>query len=554
MAAKPLAVHKNGVELLRDPLINRGSGFTAAERKKHHLRGLLPAAVETPELQLERELRNLRSKDTDLDKYIFLMELLNRNEALFYNLIVNNIKECMPLVYTPTVGAACENYSHIFTQPRGLYISIKDKGHVMEILKNWRTTDVKAIVFTDGERILGLGDQGVNGMGIPVGKLQLYCACARIPYWQCLPVQIDNGTNRKEYLEDPLYMGLKQERTRGKEFDDLIEEFMSSCQKHFGKTCLLQFEDFGNSTAFHLLENSRERYTTFNDDIQGTACVALAGVIAALKVDGCPSLLKDHRILFFGAGEAGTGIGSLIAYAIAKEDGVSIEEARKNIWFCDSKGLITAQRAKSEKLPHHKAPWAHDASSFEGDLTKFIGAVKAVGPTMIVGVSAQPGKFDQEVVEYMAKINERPVIFALSNPTKKCECTAEQAYTWTNGKCIFASGSPFGTVQAAGQTFEPGQGNNAYIFPGLALGVIAAQAVKIPEDLFYITAVGLADLVTEDDYARGSMYPKLELIQDISFKLACRVVQECFKLKIARHSKTKHIEKLVRSCQFDTSL
>lgn len=552
-ALKPLKPHKKGYELLQDPLTNRSSGFTEAERKKYHLRGLLPAAVESPKLQLERELRNLRSKETDLEKYIFLMELLNRNEALFYNLIANNVKECMPLVYTPTVGAACENYSHIFTKPRGLYISILDKGHIREIVHNWPRDDVKAIVFTDGERILGLGDQGINGMGIPVGKLQLYVACAKIPYWQTLPVQIDNGTNRKEYIEDPLYMGLKRERTRGKEFEDLIEEFMHEAQKRWGKTVLLQFEDFGNSTAFGLLENTRHRYTVFNDDIQGTACVALGGVVASLKVDGAPSLLKDHRILFLGAGEAGTGIGSLIAFAISKEDGVSDTEARKNIWFVDSKGLITAERAKAEKLAHHKIPWAHDAK-FDGPTKEFIDCVKAVKPTMIVGVSAQPGKFTEEVIREMAALNEVPIIFALSNPTKKCECTAQQAYDWTDQRAIFASGSPFGVVESGGQRFEPGQGNNAYIFPGLALGVISAKAKEIPEDLFYLTACGLAEQVTEEDYARGSMYPKLELIQDISFKLAEKVAAACFEKGIATAKKTNDLAKLIKQHQFDTSM
>ena len=408
---------KTGRDRILDPRLNRGSAFTDEERAQYQLEGLLPKGVETERLQLRRELANLKQKPNNIEKYVFLMELLNRNERLFYKLIVENIKYCMPLVYTPTVGEACQKYSNIWSQPRGLYISIEDKGNVVNLLKNWPTKDVKAIVFTDGERILGLGDLGVNGMGIPVGKLQLYCACAGIPPRQCLPVQIDNGTDKKDnYVKNEFYMGLRQPRVRGEEFEELIEEFMSAAQEVFGRSVLLQFEDFGNSTAFGLLEMTQDRYTTFNDDIQGTACVALGGMMAALKVPGTPDRLADHTLVFLGAGEAGTGIGSLIAYAIAREDGVSIEEARKNIWFCDSKGLITSNRLNGERpLAHHKQPWAHDASAFteDGDMT-FVEAIKAIKPTAIVGVSAIPSQFTKEVCEFMADINEVPVIFALS--------------------------------------------------------------------------------------------------------------------------------------------
>lgn len=540
-----------GKQVLDNARTNKGSAFSKDERKKLHLNGLLPAAVETMDLQLKRELRNLENKPNNLEKYVYLMELLQRNETLFYRLVVDNVKTCMPLVYTPTVGEACQKYSHIWSQPKGLYISIKDKGNVKKILENWHTKDVKAIVFTDGERILGLGDLGVNGMGIPVGKLQLYSACAGIPPSQCLPVVIDNGTNTKQYLDDELYMGLKQERVRGPEFTELIEEFMTSAQKVFGKSVLLQFEDFGNSTAFGLLNGTRERFNTFNDDIQGTACVALGGVLAGLKVEGTPNKMADHRVLFLGAGEAGLGIGSLIAYAISHEDGVSAEEARKNIWFIDSKGLITAKRNQNEKLAHDKKLFAHDASSLGDNLKELIDIVKAVKPTMLVGVSAQPGKFTKEVLECMAEMNEVPLIFALSNPTHKCECSAQEAYDATGGKCVFASGSPFGTVTSHGKTFEPGQGNNAYIFPGLALGVIAAEAKKIPDSLFYETAVCLASQVTQEDYARGSLYPRLETIRDVSLNIACGVAESCFKLKIARASKPKNIRKWIQSKMTD---
>eukprot|EP00511_Aplanochytrium_stocchinoi_P002601 CAMPEP_0204829112 /NCGR_PEP_ID=MMETSP1346-20131115/7139_1 /ASSEMBLY_ACC=CAM_ASM_000771 /TAXON_ID=215587 /ORGANISM="Aplanochytrium stocchinoi, Strain GSBS06" /LENGTH=526 /DNA_ID=CAMNT_0051958643 /DNA_START=176 /DNA_END=1756 /DNA_ORIENTATION=+ len=517
------------------------------ERKKLNITGLLPSSVESIHLQLKREMKNLRMKRNDLEKYVYLMELLNRNETLFYRLVVDNIKECMPLVYTPTVGEACQKYSHIWSKPRGIYVSIKDKGNVEQILRNWHTTDIKAIVFTDGERILGLGDLGINGMGIPVGKLQLYSACAGIPPNQCLPVVIDNGTNTEEYLNDELYMGLRQKRSRGAEFEELIEEFMMAAQKMFGKSVLLQFEDFGNSTAFKLLNMTRDRFNTFNDDIQGTACVALGGIMSSLKVEKTPSKLADHKIVFLGAGEAGCGIGSLIAYAISKEDGITIEEARKNIWFIDSKGLITASRDQAKKLPHHKQEFAHDASAFEGPLDNLLDVIKAIKPTMLIGVSATPNAFTKKVCEYMAEINEVPIIFALSNPTHKCECSAQQAYDWTGGKCIFASGSPFGTITSHGKSFEPGQGNNAYIFPGLALGVIAAEAKKIPESLFYETAVCLANLVTGEDYARGSVYPPLEKIRHVSLEIAKQVAESCFKLGLARAKQPDEIEAWIRS-------
>lgn len=524
-------VKKFARDLVTDAQANKGSAFTEKERDQFRLQGLFPCAVETLDHQVKRQTMLVDEKTRSIDKYMHLMEILNRNETLFYKLVCSDIKKFMPLVYTPTVGEACQKYSHIWSQPKGMYITRAPgigKAEIYKMLCNWRTRDIKAIVFTDGQRILGLGDLGINGMGIPAGKLQLYSACAGIPPSQCLPVTIDNGTNTELYLNDDLYMGQRRKRANGPEYYTFIRDFMEAACKAFGRSVLLQFEDFGNETAFDLLKQNQYDFNCFNDDIQGTACVALAGVLAALKMDGVSNNLSDHRVLFLGAGEAGTGIGELIAYAISKQSGGKITQAdacRDNIFFVDSKGLISTSR--KDKLPHHKEMFQQGSDLKCED---FLQAVKVLKPTMIVGVSAQPKKFTKEVCEEMAKNNDRPIIFALSNPTHKCECTAEQAYKWTNETCIFASGSPFpdycnsdGSIK-----FRPGQGNNAYIFPGIALGCIAAEAKFIPQDLFLITAEALAGMVKEADTALGSVYPPLEDIREVSLNIATEVAYACY--------------------------
>lgn len=525
-------VKKFAVELINDAWFNKGSAFSDKEREKYRLRGLLPHRIETIEQQVNRQVRLIDEKERSIDKYMHLMEILNRNETLFYAVICSDIKKFMPLVYTPTVGEACQKYSHIWSQPRGIYITRKDgisKKQIYSMLSNWKTRDVKAIVFTDGQRILGLGDLGINGMGIPVGKLQLYSACAGLPSSQCLPVCIDNGTNNEELLKDEFYMGQKVKRNNDIGYYSFVRSFMEAATKVFGQSVLLQFEDFGNETAFKLLNDNIYDFNCFNDDIQGTACVALAGVLAALKMEGVPSDLSQHRVLFLGAGEAGTGIGELIAYTISKKSGgaISEEEARaNNIFFVDSKGLIST--ARRDKMAHHKEMFK-EGCDFE--CTNFLDAVRRLQPTMIVGVSAQPKTFTREVCEEMARINQRPIIFALSNPTHKCECTAEEAYNWTNEKCIFASGSPFPEVLNPDGSikFRPGQGNNAYIFPGIALGCIAAEAKFIPQDLFLLAAETLAGMVKETDRAVGAVYPPLEDIRDVSLNIATKVARACFK-------------------------
>lgn len=506
-----------GVDLLHNPLVNQGTAFNYVERDKFKVRGLLPPAVSTQELQSQRIMRNFHKKSNDLEKYIYLLDLEDRNEALFYRVVIDHLFEMMPIIYTPTVGQGCLEFGNIFRRPRGLYISANDRGHVAEILQNWPNQDVRVIVVTDGERILGLGDLGAHGMGIPVGKLSLYTACAGIDPATTLPITIDVGTNNQELLEDPLYIGLRQERVRGADYDALIDEFMTAACERFPQA-LVQFEDFSNANAFRLLQKYRNEYRTFNDDIQGTAGVALAGLYSALRLT--ESTLTEQKLLFLGAGEAGIGIADLVVSAMEQE-GLSADEARKLCWFVDSRGLVESSRTN---LASHKLPYAHD----HAPMSTFLEAVEELRPTAIIGVSGQPQVFTRPVLEAMARINEKPIIFALSNPTSKAECTAEQAYTWTKGRAIFASGSPFDPVELEGKVFVPGQGNNSYIFPGVGLGVVATGARHVPEEMFLAAARTLADMVTMDDLAVGLIYPSLKRIREVSAHIATAVAEVAY--------------------------
>ena len=531
---------KRGVELLHDPLLNKGTAFGDAERDSLGLRGLLPPRIATQDQQLERVLGNFRRKESDLEKYIYLISLQERNEALFYRLVMEHLSEMMPIIYTPTVGLACQKYGLIFRRPRGLYITRKDRGRVKSILQNWPQSDVRIIVITDGERILGLGDLGANGMGIPVGKLSLYTACAGIPPEQTLPIMLDVGTNNQTLLADPLYLGNTEARLRGPEYDELIAEFVGAVQRIFPKACI-QFEDFGNSNAFRLLHEYRDKACTFNDDIQGTAGVTLAGLISSERLTGLP--LARQKFLFLGAGEAGIGIGDLIVEAL-KLSGVPQQQAREQCWFFDSKSLVVKSRTD---LVEHKLRFAHD----HAPIGSLLEAVEALKPTALIGVSGMPQTFTEPVVRAMARLNQRPVVFALSNPTSKAECTAEQCYTWTDGRGIFASGSPFAPVIYQGVTHVPGQGNNSYIFPGVGLGVIASESRRVTDEMFYVAARKLADLVTEDDLKVGRLYPDLKRIREVSAKIGTAVAEVAFQRHLTNMLRPVDLETHVKDTMFD---
>ena len=506
-----------GVKILHDPIRNKGTAFTDAERDELNLRGLLPPRVHSMAEQELRVLGNVRAKPTDLERYLYLIALQDRNENLFYRVVMNNLDEMMPIIYTPTVGLACQEFQHIYRKPRGFYVSLNDKGKIKEILQNWPHKDARIIVVTDGERILGLGDQGADGMGIPIGKLSLYTACAGIPPTECLPVMFDVGTNNQELLDDPLYNGIERLRARGAEYDELFDEFIQAAKEVFPGV-LIQIEDFGNQNAFRLLEKYRHNTCLFDDDIQGTGAVAVAGIIASMRITG--GALKDQKILFLGAGEAGIGIADVFVAALKKE-GLSEEDARKHCWFVDSRGLLCEGR---DNIADHKVPYAHEHEYIDN----LLDTIKALQPTALLGLSGQPQTFTKDVVEAMAEINERPIIFALSNPTSMAECTAEQAYTWSDGRAVFASGSPFDPVKYGNQTFVPGQGNNAYIFPGVGLGIIVSQSRTVTDEMFLAAAFSLAGQVKDSDLERGRVYPPLTDIRLVSAKIAAEVAKMAY--------------------------
>ncbi len=498
-----------GVKILHDPVRNKGTAYTEAERDFLQLRGLLPPRVHTPAEQEMRVLGNIRAKANDLERYLYLVSLQDRNETLFYRVVMNHIEEMMPLIYTPTVGKACQEFQHIYRRPRGLYVSLQDRGRIREMLGNWPHEEVKIIVITDGERILGLGDLGAQGMGIPIGKLALYTACAGIHPTQCMPVMLDVGTNNEQLLDDPLYNGLERRRIRGERYDELVAEFIVAASEAFPGV-LIQLEDFGNANAFRLLSQYRDQACLFNDDIQGTGAVALAGIMSALRITG--GSLPHQKLLFLGAGEAGIGVAEAFVAALVAE-GVPAKHARKQCWFVDRRGLLVAGR---DNISEAKKPFAHK----HAHIGNLLEAVKTLQPTAIIGLSGQRGAFTGEVIDAMAQINTRPIIFALSNPTDSAECTAEQAYSGSNGQAVFASGSPFEPVKIRNQTFVPGQGNNVYIFPGVGLGVIISQSRVVTDEMFLAAARSLASQVGDADLAHGRVYPPLSRIRQVSAQIA----------------------------------
>lgn len=516
-----------GLDILRDPLLNKGMCFTLKERQLLGIHGLLPPGIINQDQQVYVVMQNFYRWDNDLDRYIYMMSLQDRNEKLFYRVVTRNVELMMPVIYTPTVGQACLKYGLAIRKPRGLYITINDIGHVYDILCNWNIDDVKAIVVTDGERILGLGDLGAYGMGIPVGKLALYTALAGVQPHACLPIMIDVGTDNEKLIKDPLYIGLRQKRERGPAYDELIDEFMQAVVRRYGKKCLVQFEDFGNHNAFRLLEKYRDAYCTFNDDIQGTAAVAVAGILASLRIT--EKQLRDNVFVFQGAGEASIGIAKLLMMALEKE-GATETEAFSKIWMVDSRGLIVKDRPKGG-ITEEKSPFAQQHKPIDS----LEEVVRQIKPTAIIGAAAQPGAFTEQILKDMAELNERPIIFALSNPTNKAECTAEQAYTATKGKCVFASGSPFHSVTVNGKTFHPGQGNNAYVFPAVGLATITSDIRHIQEDIFLESAKALADLVTKEHLEEGRVYPPLPDIREVSTHIAARLVEYAYRNGMAHH-------------------
>ncbi|KAL6568195.1 hypothetical protein OROHE_003879 [Orobanche hederae] len=533
----------SGYPLLRDPHYNKGLAFSEKERDAHFLRGLLPPVVISQELQVKKMMHSMRRYQVPLQRYMAMMDLQERNERLFYKLLIDNVEELLPVVYTPTVGEACQKYGSIFRQPQGLFISLKEKGKILEVLKNWPQKKIQVIVVTDGERILGLGDLGCQGMGIPVGKLSLYTALGGIRPSACLPVTIDVGTNNEQLLNDEFYIGLRRRRATGQEYAELLDEFMTAVKQNYGEKVLIQFEDFANHNAFDLLAKYGSTHLVFNDDIQGTASVVLSGLMSALKLVG--GTLADHSFLFLGAGEAGTGIAELIALEMSKQTGVPLEEARKKIWLVDSKGLIV--RSRAESLQHFKRPWAHEHEPV-GNL---LDALKAIRPTILIGSSGAGRTFTKEVVEAMSSFNEKPIILSLSNPTSQSECTAEEAYKWSKGRAIFASGSPFGPVEYDGKFYVSGQANNAYIFPGLGLGLIISGAIRVHDDMLLAASEALTAQVSQENLDKGLIYPPFSNIRKISAQIAARVAAKAYELGLAtRLPPPENLIKYAESCMY----
>ncbi len=529
-----------GFSRLNDPALNKSTAFTLKEREKYRLEGLLPASIGSQGVQISRVLGNLRRKGSDIERYIFMVALQARNERLFYRTLIENIEELMPIVYTPTVGEACKEFAHIFRQPRGFYITPDDRGKMRKNLRNWPHADVRVIVVTDGERILGLGDLGANGMGIATGKLALYTACAGIPPRQCLPVQIDVGTDNDEFLSDPLYLGRPHRRIRGNEYLELMDEFMAAVEETFPKA-LVQFEDFLTPNAFGLLGRYRDTYRCFNDDIQGTAAVALGGVYAATRI--IDIAVGDLRVMFLGAGSAATGIADLMAEAFVDE-GLDRAEACRRLWFVDVNGLVV--QGREDLLPHNE-PYAHPHPRME-----FVDAIAAIRPHVLIGATGFPATFTEQVVRTMAELNASPVIFALSNPTSRAECTAEQAYRWSEGRVVFASGSPFPSLKLArGASWQPAQGNNSYVFPGIGLGVMGCEASRVTEGMFLAAARALAEQVSQGDLDRGALYPPLQQIRSVSLAIATAVAEEAYRQGLADLPRPDSIPDHLGSLMYD---
>jgi malic enzyme len=538
-----------GKTLLSDPFMNKGTAFTARERDELDIDGLLPPQVSTMEQQLDRIYENFQAKTTNIEKFIFMAGLQDRNETLFYRLCHERIDEMMPIVYTPVVGEACQKFSHIYRRPRGLYISYDQRDHIEKILLNFHTHNPSIIVVTDGERILGLGDQGAGGMGIPIGKLALYTLCAGIAPYSTLPITLDVGTDNEERLNDPLYLGLRQKRIRGEAYQEFIDKFVAAV-RHVFPTALLQWEDFLKGNAIKQLERFRHQLPTFNDDIQGTAAVVLSGLYGALRLTG--GKMADQRLLFAGAGASAHGIADLFVAALM-EEGLSQQDARARVWTVDTKGLVLDERSGLEDFKAAYArPTAEVANWKVADRARITleETVQNVKPTIIIGVSATPGTFSENVVRLMAKFNERPIIFPLSNPTSKSECTAEEAIRWSDGRAIVATGSPFNPVIYEGKRSRIGQCNNAFIFPGVGLGVCVGRATHVSDGMFLAAAKALADKVTAADLAESAVYPQLSTIRECSHSVATAVIRRAVADGFADPGILVNLEETVRNAMW----
>jgi len=531
-----------GIALLNDSERTHDTAFAPAERRAYGIEGLLPHAHETLDRQAERALRHLEAKTSDLDKYIYLISLVDTNETLFYRTVMSDPARFIPILYDPTVADACEAFGHIYRRPRGMYITREMKGRIAEVLRNWPEPNVRFICVSTGGRILGLGDIGANGMGIPIGKLQLYTACAAVPPQYLLPVLFDIGTTNAMLRADPLYLGIREVPPPQGELDELVDEFVQAVQTVFPECCI-HFEDWKGTDAVRYLAKYRDKVLCYNDDIQGTASVALAGLIGALKIVGTP--ITTQRVLFLGAGSAGTGIAGLIVAAM-KREGLSDAEARSRIAHFDTKGLVVEGRAGLEP---HKQPWAQklpackpfDVRDLASECPEVVAAVETFKPTVLIGVSTRGGLMSREVVEAMSRLNERPIIFPLSNPTRKAECTPEQAYTWSKGKVLYASGVQFPDVKYQGHTFHPGQGNNFYIYPAIGLATYVARPSRITDECFILAAQATADQIDPDLRDKGWLYPSQSHILETEVTTATRVAEYMFDSGLAKARRPKDI-------------
>lgn len=519
-----IKISKHGIELLRDSLLNKSTAFDTEERTQFKLHGLLPPTIETLEEQVIRCKDAYNLKDSDLEKHIYLRALQDRNEVLFYRFIIENLEEIMPIIYTPIVGLACEQFSHIYRQPRGLFLSYLERDKMDMIIKNVASTrTISVIVVTDGERILGLGDQGAGGLGIPIGKLSLYTSCGGIKPSETLPIILDVGTNNKERLEDPEYIGWRHARISGKDYDDFVEQFVQSIKRHMPHV-LLQFEDFAQQHAYPLLERYKDQLCTFNDDIQGTAAVAVAAIVAATRVSGAP--LKEQRIALLGAGSAGCGISEQLVRAMMSQ-GLTEAEARSRFYLVDRNGLL--HDGMEDLLPFQKGftQPQHELKNWKLVNTESISLQEVINnahPTILLGVSGQPKQFTEPMIRAMAGYCQRPIIFPLSNPTSRVEATPEDLLNWTEGKALIATGSPFDPVSINDQQINIAQCNNSYIFPGVGLGVVAGHAKRVTDNMMMAAAIALSELAPAVKTGVGRLLPELSTIREVSKHIAKAVI------------------------------